>query len=565
MQSSAKTQAAGLFKSAGTKPIKISSEVFSGITMCIISVCTSFMTMQVISTFLISGAYGDATQAQVATNGEIIAALWFVSMLFAGASSIAMGLIARLPLVQVSGLGCATAISIALGATAGLTFYNVLFLSLVGALIYTALAAIPLARRTLLEALPKPVRQALPVACGLLVAYVALQLSGLVSVSGSGIAAYGTATVLDNVPDAVALSRPVSWGLFNFGLDKYYPLTLIVALACVLTLVAFVVAKRRSRHPYGWALLVGTAFFLVTYIVFVCFNISNGRFSADSLWSRLWMVGGEDAQHYHFITGAIFQHLSVGKVLSEGTNFSAMSAAGGNVVVFSVGYIATYVLFSLASTLAVGDVTLEALKQKGAKAQSATGRILLVNALSNVVAPLVGASPVSVSLASYAGVQDKAHSSLAAIVCAAGYLVSAFLWIIPALFATITSYAVTFNMVGHYGFVMQLMSQTGFAVVDVVCVLIGLNMAAQALAHIEWQKYSSVAAVLMTCVASFATSNVAAGVCAGTIAYVLAEATRKRKAVIKLNENPSALKRIGVPTLALCAVSVVVLLGMMYL
>ena len=135
---------------------------------------------------------------------------------------------------------------------------------------------------------------------------------------------------------------------------------------------------------------------------------------------------------------------------------------------------------------------------------------------------------------------------------------NAFVWLVPFFMVTVTSYDVTFNMVGHYGFVMQLLAQCGFAVADVVMVLVGATMAVSALGQ-EWRKYSVAAAFAATVGGALFTSNIALGLACGTIAYVLAEATRRRGAVERLGEDPSALRRIGVPTLALCALSVLIL------
>lgn len=535
---------------------RVSDEIIAGLGVCALSVCGMFVNMQLIVQRLVSGPYAEATQAQVAANGEVIAATWFVTMLVAFAASLLMGLVARLPLVQTTSLGLSSVLISLMGTATGLTYANVLLLSFVGALVYAVLMGVPAVRRVVLAAIPEPVRRALPAAAGLLIAFVALQLSGLVTVAGSEVPAYGTATVLESAPDTAALPALVGWGSLGFGSDKYHPLLLVTAVACVVALALFPVAKRRSRHPFGLILLAGTVVFLALYLGLVCYNAGTGRFSTDSLWARLWMGGGEDAMQFHLLSGAVMSNLSIGTLFSQGADFSAYVSAGGNVALLVLGSVATYVVMALSDALS----TIEAVASAGACERDGAdaGRALACNALANVAAPVLGVSPIAISQESVAGVEDRGRTGLTAVVAALGYLVNAFVWLVPFFMVTVTSYDVTFNMVGHYGFVMQLLAQCGFAVADVVMVLVGATMAVSALGQ-EWRKYSVAAAFAATVGGTLFTSNIALGLACGTIAYVLAEATRRRAAVERLGEDPSALRRIGVPTLALCALSVLIL------
>ncbi len=542
---------------------KTSDEIISGLSVCALSVCGMFVNMQLVLQYVISGPYAEATQAQVAANGEIIAALWFTSMMVAFAGSLLIGLIARLPLVQTTGLGLSSVLVSIMGVATGLTYANVLLLSFVGAIVYAALMGVPRVRELVLGAIPASVRMALPAAMGLLVAYVALQLSGLVTVNGSALAAYGAGTVLEDAADTVGVSRLLSWGDLSHTTDRYHPLLLVSAIACVVTIVAFVIGKRRSRRPYGFALVIGTVVFLVLYLGLVCYNFGNGRLSADSLWARLWMAGGDDAMEFHVITGAVFSNLSIGTIFSDGLDFSAFTAAGGNVALLFVGTIVTYVVACLASSLATLDAV--AASGKVLSDERATGMALACNAGTNVLAPVLGASPVTIAPESYAGSEDRGRSGLSSVVCAIGFLVNAFVWVVPFFFATVTSYDVTFNMVGHYGFVMQLFTHTGFAVADVVMMLVGLNMALRSLgAGMDWRRFSDAAAFLATVAGTFFASNIAVGVSVGTIGYLLAELSRKKAAVAKFGEETNAVRRVGVGTIVLGALGMVVLAFVLY-
>lgn len=535
---------------------KVSDEILSGLGVCSLSVCGMFVNLQLVGQYLISGPYGEATQAQVAANGEILAATWFISMVVAFLGSLLIGLVARLPFVQTTGLGLSSVLVSTLGVATGLTYYNVLFLSFVGAIVYAVLIGVPQLRKLVLGAIPAPVRTALPAAMGLLIAFIALQLSGLVSIEGSALSAYGTATVLENVSDSVSLSGLVSWGGFDHSVDKYHPLLLVSAVSCVVTVCVFLVAKRRSRHPYGCSLLVGTAVFLAAYLLLVCLNLSNGKFSADSLWARLWMAGGNDAMEFHLVTGAVFTNLSIGAIFSQGLDFSAYTSAGGNLVLLVIGFVVTYVLAALATGLSTMDAV--AGSAKVLRDENACGKALACNALANVIAPVLGASPLAIAPESYAGSEDRARSGLFSVVAAVGFLVNGIVMVVPFIFMTVSSYDVTFNMVGHYGFVMQLLTQCGFAIADIVMVLVGLNMSLRSLG-IEWRRFSDSAAFVGVVAGTFFTSNIALGVACGTIAYLLAEVSRKKSALVKMGEETNPVKRVGVPAIVSAAIGIVAL------
>lgn len=244
-------------------------------------------------------------------------------------------------------------------------------------------------------------------------------------------------------------------------------------------------------------------------------------------------------------------------------DFSAYTAAGGNVILLVVGCVLTFTVMSLSDALAVSDASAASSKsygQGGREEQAA----LMCNAGMNIVAPLVGATPVAIGAESYAGTEDRARSGLSSCVAAIGFLVNAFFMLMPFLFITVTSYDVTWNMVGHYGFCLQLLCEDAFSVADMVMVLVGLNMATRSL-DIDWHKFSDVSALLGTVAGTFCSSNIAVGLACGTLAYVLAEGSRKGKVLAKRGEEPSAIKRLGVPTLVLAILSIGVLGFALYL
>jgi len=230
------------------------------------------------------------------------------------------------------------------------------------------------------------------------------------------------------------------------------------------------------------------------------------------------MVGSEDAMIEHLST--VLNSIKLGRIFSSGSDFSAYKEAGGNVALLFVTAILNFVfinMYEAESVLQVeakGTGALDADKQKGVQLT------LICNGIMNIIAPLYGGVPVTVGSTSCAAAKDGAKSGLASIVAAIGFLISAFIWIIPFLFSTATSYTIVFEMYGHYGTVMQLMCETSFAVADTVMVILGLSMASHSL-NIDWKNLKETGTLAATVAGTLLMSNLAAGVAAGTLAYVI--------------------------------------------
>lgn len=487
-------------------------EIAAGICMGLLSVCGIFMNVQLLAQYQISGPAATASAADLAANGEIFARMYFVSMLVSFAGSLLIGLAAKLPLVQVSSLGLSAVLVSLVGIGTGLTYYNLLFLCFVSSVIYAVILAIPSGYGLLVGALPAGVRKALPAAAGLLLAGVAAQLSGVFPVKASAIPVYGAGSVLEASESSVALSGFVSFDNYSYLTDKYHPTMLLCAVAVLVAIMIYLL-RRRANRPCLTALLGGTVVFLVGSVLLTCVNWKNMSMSFDSMWARLWMVGSEDSMQLHLSTA--LKSLSIGAVFAQGMDFTAYTEAGGSVVKL----FATGILTNLLLNLYDADTTLQVVTEECG--ETASPRLpLLCNAAINVVGPIVGAGPVAIGKESVAGTRDKAKSGLSSVVAAIVMLISAFVWIVPFLLATITSYDVTFNMYGHFGTVLQYLSECSFSVADIIMVLVGLGMAVRS-AGLDWTDWNQSVPFLTTVAGTLLTSNLAVGAAAGVVAFVL--------------------------------------------
>lgn len=528
------------------------AEVGAGVLMAILSICGIFMNMQLVATLSISGAYADASAAQVSANGEVYAALYFVSMVVSCAGTALVGLLTRLPLVQTTSISLSVVLVSIVGASTGLTYYNLLFVVFVSSIVFLVVSLVPQLRSFVTDGLPRPVRKALPAAMGILLAWVAAQLSGVMGVVSSAMPIYGSNSVVGGA-QSVQLSMVDSLSGFSYLTDKFHPMLLLSALAAIVAIVVYLLSRLRSRHPLLLSLMVATLFFLLASVLLTNVNWKMMKLTFDSLWARAWMVGSEDAMQAH-LSGAL-SSLSVGRVLTEGADFSAYVEQGGNVVVLIASGVLTFLFLNTFGSVGVADATVAERSRLSDAVGRGTGLALVSNAAINVVSALVGAPPVALGAESVAGVKDRARSGLSSVVAAVLMLVSAFVWLIPALFATITSYTVSFNMYGHYGTVLQLLSQCSFTVVDIVMMIVGISMAVHSL-DLDWKSVPEAAPFAATVAGTFLSSNLAFGVALGIIASVLVQVVPRRRPASSSDAPRGLIARVGgARTLAWAAIS----------
>jgi adenine/guanine/hypoxanthine permease len=457
--------------------------------------------------------------------------------------------------VQVSSLSLSCVLVSTVSLNSGLTYYNMLAICFVANVVYLVICAVPQVRRAVFGALPAPVRAALPAAAGLLLAWIAAQLTGLFSVTSSLMPNYGTASNLGT--GYVALSGMTNISDFSYTTDAYHPQMLISAIAVVLTFAVFLYG-RGKKTPYGKALAIGTVFFLAASVLACGVNWKNFNFALSFLWGRLWMAGSEDAMQAHL--SAAIANLGIGKVFTQGFDFSGFTGNGGNLAVLFGSSLLSYVFMFAAdaqSTVDACDTVASRGSDEPVAENTGLDLVLISNGAANVVSAVLGASPVAVGKESVAGARDRARSGLAAVVAAVVFAVSAVVWVVPTLCATITSYSISFNLYGHYGYCMQLLAQTSFSVADAVMVIVGLGMAMRAVT-IDVRDAAQVAPFAATVAGAVLTTNLAVGVAAGVVAHVLANVAAPRRK--KGQPKSSLVERVGgVPTLVLAAVSVVLL------
>ena len=531
-----------------------SGEIVAGIAMGVLAVCGMFINMQLVAQMSVT-AYTDSSVSQVATNGEVYAMTWLASMVVATIGTLLTGLVARLPLVQVTSLSLSTVLISTATINSGLTYYNMLAITFVSNVIYLIIAAVPQLRRFVYSALPASVRAALPAATGLLMAWVAAQLTGVFNTE-TIIPNYGTGS-LYGTGYAATSGLTANITDFSYSTDSYYPQLLLSMLAVILAVVVYLIC-RPKKSGVSSALLWGTLFFLIASVLCCGVNWNNFSMTFSFMWGRLWMVGGEDAMTFHL--SAAFGNLAIGKVFTQGFDFSGFTAEGGNIALVFASTALSYVFLFLYDA----DSTMVAVaNETGEDAPDAdkAAMPLILNGVTNVIATAIGCAPIALGKESVAGAENKGRSGLSSVVAAIVFAISAVVWVVPFLMATIVSYNIQFSLYGHYGYCMQLMCETSFAVADAVMMMVGLSMAVKSFT-IDVHDVKQAAPFITTVAATFLFSNLACGVAAGTVAHVLVNVTapRRRKGQPKVG----FVERVGgVPVLVWAVVSVVLLVLVM--
>ena len=471
------------------------SEIYAGISMFIVSIFLILFNMQLIhDQFYASEVYP-----------TVYFGLYFGATLVSFLGTIAIGLIARLPLVQVSGLGMSSAIMSLVGHYAGLSYGNIMAISFVSALIYVALVAIPFVRNKILNALPSGVKKALPALVGAITAIICLKNSKIIDVSN---------------------------GLNIFKIGEYFKIDMY-GVICLITLLAIIVSyvfasRNEKGHPMFFSLFVGLGAY---FVLIACYGLLN----ISSLQLRGFIVVITDDKSFGFIEGAkAFGNLlsgnesgSIAPLLKNMWDFSAVKDAGGNVFTLFLEGIVTFLAVGLFGSYGVArhvekDVVTarEETPEKTSfkNLTPSAGRALLVVSATNVIAPFLGVMPMELSAVNAVGKKDKAKTCLASFVTGLCFLVSMFTMAIFALFAT----SLGNSAYGHANEFAASISGVSSYIVYFVMFIASLSLMAS-IKDCDFTNRKEYLPMLLTIIVGFFTMNIAYGVGSGALAYLVLE------------------------------------------
>lgn len=448
------------------------SEVLTGIIVFLVSICLLFVNMQIIGKYIL-GDLVVSTSPQDSASIEACktyVALYQGSLIVSLVSSLLIGLIAKVPFVQLSLMGLSSSFLGLISAKNGLSYQNLLFLSFLSSLLFAILSGVPFLRKKILSAIPKPLLHILPLFSGFAIILIGISLSGFFDIQS---VATGN------------LGKQVSFYLPTLKELKGIPL-----LAFISVLIGFVVylilRANKSRHPFSFSFLVSFCLFLLLSV----FGLLSNNFSTtkdDSYinFGRIWLIMGSQSSPVtpfgdSYLTyafkglGDLFQNFST--VFTKGCDFSGYE---GNLFLLIAGSILSCVLFQFVDPL----IVLECSKEDDDREEindKDVQKLYWINSGMNIIAPFFGAGSLTISKTSLLATKDKAKSGIVPIVSSIGYLISLFILAFPALLATDTHIINSMNEFNYFAYgnggLIYLIQGVSFGIADAFLVLIGFLM-----------------------------------------------------------------------------------------
>ncbi len=325
-------------------------------------------------------------------------AIYIATAISAVVGTLAIGLLANLPLAQASGMGLNAFFVYTCVLGFGMSYANALVLVLFDGLLFIVLTITGL-RKLIFQAIPLVVRAAIPAGIGLFIAFLGLQNVGIVA-------------------------KDVSTGvtLASFNLLKQSWGSIMPMVVTVLALIAITVMAKRNIKG---SVLLGIVGGSVLYYLLGFLTVPG--FSTGITMSSPFTAFGE------------FFSTAFGKVFTEGFDFSAYVAANGagNTALVIITSALAFCMVDMFDTMG----TLYGACARG-KMLTAEGevpnmdRAMLADALATTTGAICGTSTVTTFVEASAGVAAGGRTGMAAMVSAALFFIAMFLSPIAQLVPT---------------------------------------------------------------------------------------------------------------------------------
>ena len=327
-------------------------------------------------------------------------AVYIATALSAVIGTLCMGLIAKLPLALASGMGINAFFVYTVCIGSGLTYANALVLIFFEGILFILLTVTGL-RKMLFDAIPDAVKKAIPAGIGLFIAFLGLQNAGIV------------------VNSDATLVNLVSFNVLN-GVTWAQIMPIIVTIFGVLAIA--ILSKRNVKGAVFWGIIGSAiAYYLLGFTI-------NGFYNGfvDSLTMN------------PFDAFKAFGTESVGKVFTEGFDFSAYLAAEGHdkvsliLVIITSGLAFCMVdMFDTMGTLYGACARGDMLDKDGNVPNME--KAMLADAIATTAGAVCGTSTVTTFVESSSGVAEGGRTGLTAVVAAVMFFIAMFLSPVAAL------------------------------------------------------------------------------------------------------------------------------------
>lgn len=366
----------------------VKTEIFAGVT--------TFFTMAYI---LMVNAGMFAGLGEVSYGAAYIA-----TAVSATIGCVLIGLLSNLPLAQAAGMGPNAFFVYTVCGELGFSYANALVFVLIDGILFVLLTVTGL-RRALFEAVPPPVKAAIPAGVGLFIAFIGLQDAGLIVNSDSTL---------------------VSLASFNLlgGAAWKQIMPLLVTLVTLIFIAVYI--KKKVRGAILVSILGGAALYYA--LGFTIPGFYDGAFAGVSLDP--------------LVSFREFAAQAFGRVFTQGFDYSAYLAQEGHSAgTLIVGLLTTSLSFCLLDVFdtlgtlygACRGGNLLVKNERGEEEVPNMERAMLADAIATCTGAVCGSSTVTTYVESSAGVAAGGRTGLAGLVTGALFFFSMFLAPIAAL------------------------------------------------------------------------------------------------------------------------------------
>ncbi len=465
------------------KGTNVKTEVIAGLT--------TFMAMVYIL-MVNAGMFADLGGADPVARGQFYNGVYIATAISAVIGTVLIGLLAKLPLAQASGMGLNAFFVYTVcgwGMSNGMTYANALVFILIDGIVFLLLTLTGL-RKAIFNAIPEAVKVAIPAGIGLFIAFIGLQNAGIVVLDGStkvGLVSMNllsdnvgwfSSTRVVSITDASNMSQAIPVAATGIG----------PVLVTVLGVIAIAVLSRKKvKGAVLWG-IVGSA---VLYYIFAGIGVLFDNVACEQVFKEISMDNP-------FTAFKDFFKYSFGAVFKDGFDFGLYRDSGNSVadliLTIATGAFAFCIvdMFDTMGTLYGACARGNLLDEKGDVPN--LNQAMFADAAATCIGAVCGTSTVTTFVESSAGIAEGGKTGLTSIVTGICFFVAMFLTPIAQLIPT---YATAAALI-YVGVLMM------------NCVL-----------KIDWFAPEKAVPAFMTIAMTVLTYSISYGIGFGLISYVL--------------------------------------------
>ncbi|MCD8295102.1 MAG: hypothetical protein LUE27_07675, partial [Clostridia bacterium] len=304
------------FKKRGTN---IKTEIFAGILLFF-----ELAFFIYVNAFMLT----DTFEGVSSFNLLPVHSLYFIMAMVSCVTTIAVGVLCNAPFAQAGSLGMTMLIVSITGQYAGLTYANIMAISLVANLVYLVVMVIPPARNFVFNAVPEQVRKALPAAMGVfLIVYVLVQMNIL------SLTSYDFSSVFSNVQDTGG-AQIGFFGLtfLTLSVDELTADSFFYVMPIICAFLGFIILLVLKRFHVKHATIISFAGTFVLYIIIYYFvRLSPIGLTDYKLFSFVMPSYGDKMYYSASIDSMMMvaNNSYIWAAFKQGFDFTAYTEAGG--------------------------------------------------------------------------------------------------------------------------------------------------------------------------------------------------------------------------------------------